>query len=73
MLKMQKILKMQNMSTIFEMHTHEFNHEGLFYHNGRGTKWGGGGGPPRGVSIAKSRHVDDGENILDVFRSSENI
>ena len=45
-----------------------FNNERLFYHNGQGTKWGGGGAPPRGVSIAKSRHVEDGEKFLDVFR-----
>ena len=37
---------MLGMLTIFEIQTHQFNHEGQFHHNGRGTK--GGGGPPMG-------------------------
>ena len=51
MLKMPKMLKRQRIPTIFEVQTHEFDHEGLFYHNGRGTKRVAGGGPPEGFQL----------------------
>ena len=51
------MLKMQRILIIFEMQTHEFNHEGLFYHNGLGTNGGGGGAPPWGVSIRRPPKV----------------
>ena len=67
---MQKMIKMQKMSKRLKMprtrvmlevqpmpRFHGFNHERLFYHNGQGTKWGGGGGPPRGVSIRRPPKV----------------
>ena len=37
------------MLTISEMQTQEFNHEGLFYHNGQGTNGGAAVVPPRGL------------------------
>ena len=41
--------KVLRMLTIFEMQTHEFDHEGLFYHNGRGKKRWAAVVPPRGL------------------------
>ena len=62
MTKRPKILKMlKEMLTIFEMQTQEFNHEGLFYHNGRGTNGGAAVVPPRGFQSA----APPGTSVLD--------
>ena len=51
MKEMLKMQKMQGILTMLQTQTHELITQGLFYHNGQGPKRGGGGGPPRGVTI----------------------
>ena len=60
---MPKMLEMLKMLAIFEMQTHEFNHEGLFYHKGRGTNGGAAVVPPRGFQSAGHRRCANG--VLD--------
>ena len=49
--------KVLRMLTIFEVQTHALDHEGLFYHIGRGKKRMGGGAPPRGVTIKNQLRI----------------
>ena len=60
MKEMLKMQKMQGMLTMLQTQTHELITQGLFYHNGQGPKRGGGGGPPRGVTITIRRPTEGG-------------
>ena len=51
--KMPEMPKRLKTPTIFEMQTDEFNHERLFYHNGRGQKRWAAVVPPRGLQLKK--------------------